>query len=120
MPPLHHHLGFQGAVPGLRLTHPPSCLVARGLFWEKAPHSAWALGQAALDDEVSEHGGEGELTQSPQRKPSSLSRPPHRGGEPQPALGSCDGSCEAAPSRNVSQARVFQRDIPCGGLEALT
>ena len=82
MPPLHHHLGFWGAALGLQLTHPPLCLVARGLFWEKATHSAWALGQAALDDEVSEHGGEGELTQSPQRKPSSLCPPPTQGGSP--------------------------------------
>lgn len=26
---------------------PPPPLVAQGLFWEKAPHTAWALGQAA-------------------------------------------------------------------------
>lgn len=119
MPPLHQHLGFQGAGPGLRLTHPPLCLGPPRPVLGESP-SAWAVGQAALDDEVSERRGEGELTQSPQRKPSSLCRPTHAGGEPQPAPGSCDGSCEAAPSRNVSQARVFQRDIPCGGLEALT
>lgn len=35
-----------------------------------------------MDDEVSEGGGEGELTQSPQRKPSSLCPPPTQGGSP--------------------------------------
>lgn len=39
--------GLWGHRSGLDVTPPPPPLVAQGLFWEKAPHTAWALGQAA-------------------------------------------------------------------------
>ena len=50
-------------------------------MWE-SPSLPGLLAKLPWTDEVSERPGEGELTQGPQRKPSSLWPPRHTGREP--------------------------------------
>lgn len=72
---LNMYPDFWGAGQGLKFTPPPPLLGGPGPVLGESPSYCLGSCPRALD-EVSECGGEGELTQGPQRKLSSLCPPP--------------------------------------------